>query len=204
MENKEKGSGRIFVAILMIILFGAGDFLATTLFQDLLHAPFFLDTIFMMATLFVLGPVEAFLEYMVFVGLECIKLKLLYGRTDMTYLYALSALTIIIVTWLFVRKKEKLAQDVNHTFLYILFAAVLAGLACSVISGFISFFTYRLNVKDRAFDHIIFAFNGEQLGFLSSAILGRIPVTIPDRIITTFAGFGIFKLLGKFHVTDRL
>lgn len=48
-----------------------------------------------------------------------------------------------------------------------------------------------------AYDRVIFAFNGENLSFLASAILGRIPVTILDRIITTFAGFGIFKLYSK-------
>ncbi|MBQ1869930.1 MAG: hypothetical protein II146_05600, partial [Treponema sp.] len=50
-------------------------------------------------------------------------------------------------------------------------------------------------------DRVIFAFNGEQFGFLASAILGRIPVTILDRIITTFAAFGIFKLYSKIKTT---
>ena len=180
--------------ILAIILLGVCDFLATTLFQDVMHTPLFLDTIFMMTALFMLGPVPAFLEYLVFIGLTCIKLKILYGKTGMVYLYSLSALTIIIVTWLFVRKKERISQDVNHTFLYILCAAVLAGFACSVVSGLISCYTYPLNVKDWAFDRIIFAFSDEQAGLLSSAIFGRIPVIVPDRVITTFAGFGIFKL----------
>lgn len=180
--------------ILAIILLGVCDFLATTLFQDVMHTPLFLDTIFMMTALFMLGPVPAFFEYLVFIGLTCIKLKILYGKTGMVYLYSLSALTIIIVTWLFVRKKERISQDVNHTFLYILCAAVLAGFACSVVSGLISCYTYSLNVKDWAYDRVIFAFSDEQKALLSSAIFGRIPVTVPDRVIATFAGFGIFKL----------
>ncbi|MBQ2315630.1 MAG: hypothetical protein II187_12130 [Treponema sp.] len=179
---------------LIILVFGAGDLLVTTLFQDILQVPLFFDTIFMMAALFAFGPVQAFLEYLVFVGLACVKLKLLYGRTDMVYLYALAALTIIAVTWLFVHKKERFSKGVNRAFLCILSASMLAGLACSVVSGFISYFTHRLDVKDWAFNRIIFAFNGEQLGYLASSIVGRIPVTMLDRVITTFAGFGIARL----------
>ncbi|MBO4759255.1 MAG: hypothetical protein J5505_04265, partial [Spirochaetaceae bacterium] len=92
---------------------------------------------------------------------------------------------------LFVRKKENLKKGVNITFLYILSAAVCAALACSVVSGIISYFTFSLNVESGPFDKIIFAFSGDQMGVLASCIVGRIPITILDRIITTFAGFGI-------------
>ena len=188
---------RVVRTALAVFGFGVGDLLLSTLFQDVLYAPLFMDTSFMMAALFAFGPVQAFLEYVVFVSLACVKLKLMVGRTDMVFLYALSALTIIAVTWFFVRKKEWLSKGVNQTFLYILAAAMLAGFACSVVSGFISYYTHQLEVKDWAFNRVIFAFNGEQLGFLASAILGRIPVTILDRCITTFLGFGIAKAYGR-------
>ena len=179
--------------ILTVLVFSALDFCATTFFQDVLGAPLFFDTIFMIAALFAFGPVAAFCEYAVFIVFVCLKLLALYGTTDYVFLYSLSALTIILVTWLFVRREEKLKRDVNFVFLYLLTAAVLAGLACSVVSGFISYCTYNLNAKDWAFDRVIFAFNGEGLNFLASAVLGRIPVTVLDRVITTFAGFGAFK-----------
>ncbi|MCR5622135.1 MAG: hypothetical protein K6G18_09790 [Treponema sp.] len=191
-----KKNRRVARTALAIFAFGVGDLLLSTLFQDVLYAPLFMDTSFMMAALFAFGPIESFLEYVVFVSLACVKLKLMVGRTDMVFLYALSAITIIAVTWFFVRKKEWLSKGVNQTFLYILAAAMLAGCACSVVSGFISYFTHQLEVKDWAFNRVIFAFNGEQLGFLASAILGRIPVTILDRIIATFLGFGIAKAYG--------
>ena len=119
------------------------------------------------------------------------------GRTDMVYLYALAAMTIIAVIWLFVRKKERLSKGVNKTFLYLLTAAILAGIACSVVSGIISYFTHQFDVKDWAYNRVIFAFYGKQLGFLASAILGRIPVTILDRVIATFIGFGAAKAYGR-------
>ncbi|MBR6216341.1 MAG: DUF2179 domain-containing protein, partial [Spirochaetaceae bacterium] len=115
-----------------------------------------------------------------------------------------SAFTIILITWLFVRKKENLAKGVNFTFLYILTAAVCAALACAVVSGIISYFTFTQNVEAGPFDKIIFAFSGDQMGVLASCIIVRIPITVLDRIITTFAGFGISvaykKLLHKPHI----
>ena len=180
--------------LLTILLFSVGDFIATSFFQDVLHAPLFFDTIFMIATLFVFGPLAAFFEYVIFISLICAKLIFLYGTTDYVYIYTLSALTIILTTWLFVRHEDKFEKGVNFVFLYILMASLLAGLACSIVSGFISYFTYNLNQKDWNFDNLIFAFNGMQLDALASAIFGRIPVIFLDRVITTFAGFGIFKL----------
>lgn len=177
---------------LVVVVAGILDFATATLFQTVLHVPLFLDMTFAMAVLFVYGVLPAIMTYVVNVICGCLKLVILYGKNDYVYLFTLSALTIILVTWAFVRKKENLKKGVNFTFLYILSAAVCAALACSVVSGIISYFTYSLNVEAGPFDKIIFAFSGEQMGVLASCIVGRIPITILDRIITTFAGFGIY------------
>ena len=176
---------------LIALVAGILDFAVSTLFQNVLHVPLFFDTIFLMAVLFLYGPLPAMFSYVINVICGCLKLVILYGKNDYVYLFTLSALTIILVTWLFVRKKENLKKGVNITFLYILSAAVCAALACSVVSGIISYFTFSLNVESGPFDKIIFAFSGDQMGVLASCIVGRIPITILDRIITTFAGFGI-------------
>ena len=176
-----------------LVAFVAGilDFATATFFQNVLHVPLFFDTIFLMAVLFLYGPLPALFSYVVNVICGCLKLVILYGKNDYVYLFTLSAVTIILVSWLFIRKKENLGKGVNITFLYILSAAVCAALACSVVSGIISYFTFSLNVESGPFDKIIFAFSGDQMGVLASCIVGRIPITILDRIITTFAGFGI-------------
>lgn len=176
---------------LIALVAGILDFAVATLFQNVLHVPLFFDTIFLMAVLFLYGPLPAMFSYVINVICGCLKLVILYGKNDYVYLFTLSAFTIILVTWLFVRKKENLKKGVNITFLYILSAAVCAALACSVVSGIISYFTFSLNVESGPFDKIIFAFSGDQMGVLASCIVGRIPITILDRIITTFAGFGI-------------
>lgn len=195
--NEKKSLKQIIEIALLVIVFGCIDFLAVLLFQNILDIPLFLDTIFMTATLFLFGPVVAFLEYLVYMGISCIRMMFACGSAHMIYLYSISALTIIVITWLFIRRKGSLKKNVNRTFIILLSAAIFSGLACSVVSGFINFFIYFKNGNDLAYDRVIFAFNGEQFGFLASAILGRIPVTILDRIITTFAAFGIFNLYSK-------
>ena len=179
--------------LIYLVAFVAGilDFATASFFQNVLHVPLFFDTIFLMAVLFLYGPLPALFSYVVNVICGCLKLVILYGKNDYVYLFTLSAVTIILVSWLFIRKKENLEKGVNITFLYILSAAVCTALACSVVSGIISYFTFSLNVESGPFDKIIFAFSGDQMGVLASCIVGRIPITILDRIITTFAGFGI-------------
>ena len=181
----------------MVVAAGILDFAAATLFQTVLHVPLFIDMTFAMAVLFAYGVLPAIMTYVVNVICGCLKLVFLYGKNDYVYLFTLSALTIILVTWAFVRKNENLKKGVNLTFLYILSAAVCAGLACSVVSGIISYFTYTLVMEAGPFDKIIFAFSGDQMGVLASCIVGRIPITILDRIITTFAGFGIYHVIAS-------
>ena len=124
-------------------------------------------------------------------------MKIVYGSMDFVYLYSLSAFAIIFITWLFVRKKKNLKKSVNFTFIYILTASVCAALCSCVISGLINFFAYNMSARSLDVEKIIFAFTGEQLGVLASSILGRIPITVLDRIITTFAGFGLSILYTK-------
>ena len=188
MNSKAKHYMTIYLVALVA---GVLDFFTATFFQNVLHVPLFFDTIFLMAVMFLYGPLPALFSYVVNVVCGCLKLVILYGKNDYIYLFTLSAVTIILVTWLFIRKKENLTKGVNITFLYILSAAVCAALACAVVSGIISYFTFSLNVESGPFDKIIFAFSGDQMGVLASCIVGRIPITILDRIITTFAGFGI-------------
>ena len=191
MTDKTK---HFFTVALVILISGILDFAVSTLVQDVLHAPLFFDMTFAMAVLFAYGVFPAILTYVVNVICGCLKLVILYGKNDYIYLFTLSALTIILITWLFVRKKENLKKGVNFVFIYILLAAVCAALACSVVSGIISYFTFSLVMEAGPFDKFIFAFSGDQMGVLASCIVGRIPITILDRVITTFAGFGIYLL----------
>ena len=188
---------KFFKIFLVVVVAGVLDFLTETLFQEVLHAPFFFDMIFAMAVLFVYGPVASMFVYVVNVTIVCIKMKITYGSMDFVYLYSLSAFAIILITWLFVRKKDNLKKSVNFTFLYILTASVCAALCSCVISGLINFFAYNMSARSLDVEKIIFAFTGEQLGVLASSILGRIPITVLDRIITTFAGFGLSILYTK-------
>ena len=203
-ENTTKFDKKnFFIVALTILIFSVCDFLVAYFFQDVLKSPFFFDTIFMIVALFLFGPIASLIEYILFISFTCIKLKILYGKTDFVFLYTLSAFTIILVTWLFIRKKENLNKGVNLTFLYILTASVFAGLSCSVVSGLLNGIAKNLFEKDWNFNIFIFAFNGEYMDLLTSSIIGRIPVTILDRVVTTFLGFGISKLYSRIIYGER-
>ena len=179
---------------LVVLVAGILDNLIATFFQNVLEAPLFMDIMISMAVLFAYGIIPSILTYVVFTTIACIRHIIMFGQHNYLYIFTISAVAIIFVTWIFVRKKENLKKGVNFTFIYILSACVCAGLASSVISGFLSYFTYTLPPTYAAIDKIIYAFAGEPLGILGASIVGRIPMTILDRIITTFAGFGISKL----------
>ena len=85
----------------------------------------------------------------------------------------------------------------------ILTASVVAGLSCSVVSGLLNGIANSLFEKDWNFNIFIFAFNGEYMDLLTASIIGRIPVTILDRVVTTFLGFGISKLYSRIIYGER-
>ncbi len=184
----------ILIKIAVIICAGCLDFGMNYLFNIVLKAPLFLDTTFMIAVLFIFGPVESFLAYLVNMLCTALRLYVLYGSTEFIYLYSLSAITIISITWSCIKyTRTNAAQNptVNRIFIRFLTAAIVSAIACAVVSGIISYFTYQQNVDEWAFDKIIFSlhlFNMQiKESILVTSILGRIPLTVLDRIITTFA-----------------
>lgn len=72
--------------------------------------------------------------------------------------------------------------------------------ASSVVGGIIETGN-RLHFGNLAYssvlEHFVRAFLGENIGILASCIIVRIPVTVLDRIICTFAGYGIYMLFNK-------
>jgi len=193
LKNKKK-----LHKILCILLAGILDFNLQHIFVIVLEIPLFLDTTFTMAILFLMGPVEAILSYLVKMLIDLFRLYITYKSFDYIFLYFISAVAIVLVTWLFVRKKERLEDTVNHSFLYLLLASATAAVACTLISGIISYFTYNKNLESWAFDKIIFSFRIGNSGILATSIIGRLPITVLDRVITTFAGFGISYFWKKY------
>lgn len=195
-----------FIKIAFIIFAGFMDFAMNFMFNIVLKVPLFLDTTFMIAVLFIFGPVESFFAYIVNMLCTALRLYILYGSTEYIYLYSLSAITIILVTWLSIKHfslKSSQGLSVNQRFVRFLLTAIVAALACSVVSGFISYFTFQNNSDDWAFDKIIFSLSsvtGENM--LKTFIIGRIPIIVLDRIITTFAGYGVY-LLWKKNVNEK-
>lgn len=185
------------IKIAVIIAAGLLDFAMNFLFNIVLKVPLFLDTTFMIAVLFIFGPVESFFAYIVNMLCTALRLYILYNSTEFIYLYSLSAITIVLITFFLGKHFHIKSTDlsVNQKFIRIVLTATIAAIACSVVSGLISYFTYQFNSDDWAFDKIIFSLASGDM--LKTCIIGRIPLTVLDRIITTFAGYGIYLLWRK-------
>lgn len=194
MKTKSKN---LLVKTAIIIGAGILDFLINYILALKCQVPLFLDTTFTMAILFTFGPMEAILSYFTKTILSLCRTFLVYKIMDFQFLYFFSIVIVIITTWLFVRKSERLQVSVNRSFLYLLITAATSAAICSVTSGLISFFTYDKNIEAWAYDKIIFSFRFGKTGLLGTHILGRYPITVLDRVITTFAGFGIYYLWNK-------
>lgn len=107
--------------------------------------------------------------------------------------YAIPGIFIVVVTWLFVRKKENLNHGVNFTFIYILLASLCAALASCIAGGIVNYcIESYVNFND-SWEPILNSIQENQKSTLLSMIVGRIPLTCLDRIINTFVGYGLYK-----------
>ena len=92
----------------IVVLFaGILDNLLAQLFQEVLEVPLFMDMTVSMAVLFVYGLIPAILTRVVFTIISCIRHVIMYGQNNYVYIFIISAVAILFITWLFVRKKEK-------------------------------------------------------------------------------------------------
>jgi hypothetical protein len=122
-------------------------------------------------------------------------------------IYALCGMAIVLTTWAFSRKKENFRMDRIITTLYLVLIALLSAFASSIIGGMIETFN-RIQFEGVAYDaklleQFVRALLGEDLGLYASCVMARIPVTVLDRLICTFAGFGVYKLVLRIEERNR-
>ena len=155
--------------------------------------PLFLDSIFVMAVLFGHGLFPALGTFIVHYIIVVVRLLILH-ESVLPCFYAIPGIFIVLVTWLFTRKKENLQKSVNFTFIYILLASLCASLASCVAGGIVNFCIDSYVIHPEGWVPILDSVKENNMPVILSLIWGRIPITTLDRIVTTFAGFGLYKL----------
>ncbi|MBQ0052634.1 MAG: hypothetical protein KBT11_11330 [Treponema sp.] len=163
----------------------------------------FMDTVFPMALLFYFGLLPALVVQILFNVISAFLPMFITGNYNgaINALYGLAGVAIVLVTWLFSRKKEKFCISPLYTVLYLLLASFCAALASCVVAGIVNNFIMSVSNIDAehaaSYEKIFLSLFGSGILPFIGLILGRIPVTLCDRIITTFLGFGICKLVQK-------
>jgi len=161
----------------------------------------FMDTVFPMALLFYFGLWPALIVQVLFNVISAFLPMFITGNYNgaINALYGLAGVAIILVSWLFARKKEKFQISPLYTVLYLLLMSFCAALASCVVAGVVNNFILSITEIDvehaAKYEKVFMSLFGTGLLPFFSLILGRIPITLADRIITTFLGFGICRLV---------
>lgn len=166
----------------------------------------FLDTIFSVALTFYAGLLPGLIIALIHNPLCGIMFSKLYGTPIFFYgfLYSICGMLIVLVTWLFSRKKEYLSYSMSMTILYLFMIAFASAFASCISTAFLDTFIKPLSEKfqlakvddfaDR-FDVFSSILKSLNFGTFFSYFLPRIPLTIIDRIACTFLGFFVYKAL---------
>lgn len=173
----------------------------TLLFYDVLGVPLFFDTIFTVAIVFYLGLIPGLIVGVSFNLVDTLFNMLFRGIFSPTNcFFSICGAAIVLVTWAFSRKKEEFQISKTITILYLLLISLLSSSASIFIGGIIDYvrFTY-LDIPDSMapIKQFTDSFLSQKFSLFASCILAQIPISLTDRLITTFAGFGVYKLIVK-------
>lgn len=201
--NEKKTLGSRLLRFSIIFLVGeAMNLLFRFLLVDVAHIALWFDTIGTVAVTFYAGLVPGIVVAALY-NIICVIILAVVSKSPIypwDMIYALCGIAITVMTWLFARKKENFRMGRMIATLYLVLIALVSAFASSIVGGIIESVN-RIRFGNLAYSSVleqfVRAFLGENIGILTSCILVRIPVTVLDRLICTFAGFGIYKLFSR-------
>ena len=200
-------SKRVFKLIVLCALADVLNIVSAFIFYDLLHIPLFMDTIFTVAITFYYGLAPGLVVAVLYNVLAAIvRLERGIGFQPFNMLFGICGALIALVTWIFARRKAEFKINATITCLYLLLIALCSSFVVIFSSGIIDF--VRLSYFDtpdmvapiREFTE---SFVHQKFSLLASCIFGQIPISFTDRLITTFLGYGVFRLMVKAFGEER-
>lgn len=191
---------KFFKYLLICLLAGFVNYGLCWFVQAFLILPLFFDTVMVMAVLFSFGFWPAVGTLGIHFLITIIQDFMTWKENTFMFLYLLPGITIILVTWLFIRNKQKLQGNINSVFLYILLACSCAAAASCITGGIVNYLRIlEFGIHDGWTGHnLVSSIQGTRIRMLGTLIVGRVPITFLDRFLTTFAGFGVSLLYAKF------
>lgn len=188
--------------VLICLIAEVMNFLTTGLFYHILNILLFFDTIWTVAVVFYLGLVPALC---VSLGYNIIN-TLLWACQEEFFdpfllMYSVCGVLIVFSTWFIARRKNEFKISLTVTILYLVLIALISSFFTIITGGIIDFFHYKYyEIPDmmNLIKKFTESFVHQRMSLLVSCILAQIPISFLDRLIATFAGFGIYKLSNKF------
>lgn len=183
------------------------NFVTAFLFYDTLHIPLFFDTIFTVAVTFYCGLIPGLCVGAFYNVISTLSLPLRgYTFEPYAFLFGICGMLVAFATWLFARNKEEFKISLGITVLYLVLISVVSSAFAVISSGIIDYVRFTLaELPDRLAPVKNFTDSFVSLNFslLDSCFLAQIPVSITDRLISTFAGYGVYRLAVKFLGEER-
>lgn len=185
--------------VLVCIVAGAGNFVTAYIFIDTLQFPLFMDTIFTVAVVFYCGLIPALTVAVTYNILEAFTLTIRgFPFEPYVMLFGISGALIVLATWFFARKKEEFKINLPITLLYLVLIAVISSFCSIISSGIVDYIRYTMvNLPDRMapIKNFTDSFVNQHFSLFTSCILAQIPVSLTDRLLTTFLGYGLYKMM---------
>lgn len=162
----------------------------------------FLDTIFTVAITFYSGLLPGLIVAAVYNPI----MTLIYCAENGTqvfyydFLYLICGMLIVLITWVFSRNKKEFHSSSLITILYLLAISIASAFVSCISASILDTFIRPLFGKPSPFGPIedfSYVFQHFNFGNFLSFLLPRIPITVLDRLICTFAGYGIYWLFSK-------
>ena len=194
--------------ILVCVIAQIINLAAAYIFGDMLHVPLFLDTIGTVVTVFYAGLVHG-LIVAGFYNVLRVLLMVLMGNPAYPWdmMYALCGLAIVFCTWVFIYKNSNFRGGTLLTVLYLLLIVLVSSFASSLIGAGIET-SQRIIFHNQIYSNpvtlFVQAFLGGNFGLFLACFITRIPVTVLDRLICTFAGWCLYLLLKKSSFRDKM
>ncbi|QSI01542.1 hypothetical protein DYE50_02970 [Treponema ruminis] len=183
------------------------NFLFAYVFCDVLHIPLFMDTVFTVAITFYCGLLPGLVAAIGYNIISVLTFEIRgYAFDPFAILFAVCGILITLVTWLFARRKEEFRISPVITILYLVLIAMLSSFASIISSGVVDYVRFSLvDLPDRIapIKNFTDSFVNQHFSLFAACILAQIPVSIMDRLITTFLGFGVYKLMVRFLGKER-
>ena len=195
-----------FLLVVFCILAEILNLLVPWITFDHLKVPLFMDTIGTVFIVFYAGLLPGLIVGG-FYNILRLMLEILSGNPVYPWemMYSFCGLVIAFFTWLFSWQNRNMYISRTLTILYLILISLITAFASSLVGGAIET-SHRIYFDNQLYvnpvKNFVMAFLGENLGLFVACTFARIPVSVLDRLISTFVGFSLYQLAKKRFLSD--